>query len=632
MRLAYSYIRFSSPDQKKGDSKRRQWEATELFCQKNNLILEKSRQFYDEGKSGFRGKHRTEGALGRFLKLVEQGRVPVGSVLIVEAFDRLSREDTLTAFNLFTSLLKAGVDVVTLVDGQWFSKDTINQNIGQLFISLGAVWHAHNYSTVLAVRVGNAWAQKQKLAREECKPMTKACPGWLRMSADRKCYEIVPERDKIVKLIFWLALRGWGYGRIAKLLNRHRDKVPVWGVGRNKTQAWHYSYIQKILFNRAVLGEFIPGSAQGASQKPTPDAVIGYYPRIIEDATFLRVKNRGPGPRGPRRDNAVSLFPGRLFDGHHPDYAMWFRDHGGFTKAGSRSYVVSDYRRAAPTEPAFTWRYPELEGLILNYLADLDWSALTSARNVELRKMRVDLEIADAEVADLGRQLKRLVDLAKMTGDVAEIGREISELTARRLVLQDRATGIRQLILAKKDFTTEDMAKLIRQLAATRENVEDRKTLREIIRSQVTRIELFSRTPEHALKSPAEVELSGTFRRLSETRCVRLVFRNDAERWIIDSGEGSAWGVQFDGSALPPHVEMVRDRGGKMLLDMTTNVKLPPVKANELKARQQAASAPPTDNPEAKFAVGARKVLTAKPLRDSRKRTLKNVKTKANPI
>jgi hypothetical protein len=50
MRLAYSYIRFSSPEQKKGDSKRRQWEATELFCKQNDLILEKSRQFYDEGK------------------------------------------------------------------------------------------------------------------------------------------------------------------------------------------------------------------------------------------------------------------------------------------------------------------------------------------------------------------------------------------------------------------------------------------------------------------------------------------------------------------------------------------------------------------------------------------------------
>jgi hypothetical protein len=44
---------------------------------------------------GFRGKHRKAGALGVLLKLVEEGRVPVGSVLVVEAFDGPSREDTL---------------------------------------------------------------------------------------------------------------------------------------------------------------------------------------------------------------------------------------------------------------------------------------------------------------------------------------------------------------------------------------------------------------------------------------------------------------------------------------------------------------------------------------------------------
>ena len=149
-RLAYSYIRFSSPEQKNSDSRRRQWDACEAFCKENSLVLEKSRRFYDEGISGFRGKHRTEGALGKFLELVEKKRVPPGSILIVEAFDRLSREDVLTAFNMFTSLLKNGIDVVTLVDRQWYSKDTMNQNMGQLYMSVGALWSAHNYSSLLS--------------------------------------------------------------------------------------------------------------------------------------------------------------------------------------------------------------------------------------------------------------------------------------------------------------------------------------------------------------------------------------------------------------------------------------------------------------------------------------------------
>ena len=97
MRLAYSYIRFSTPEQKKGDSKRRQLDESDAFCQENNLVLEKSRKFYDEGRSAFKGTHLSEGRLGDFLKLIEAGRVPRGSVLIVEAFDRLNRQDTLKA-------------------------------------------------------------------------------------------------------------------------------------------------------------------------------------------------------------------------------------------------------------------------------------------------------------------------------------------------------------------------------------------------------------------------------------------------------------------------------------------------------------------------------------------------------
>jgi len=303
---------------------------------------------------------------------------------------------------------------------------------------------------------------------------------------------------------------------------------------------------------------------------------------------------------------------------------MWFRDHGGETKAGSRSYVASDYRRADPNEPVFAWRYPHLERLILNYLADLDWSALTSARNGELRKLRVELEVCDAEAADLGKQLRRLIDLAKTAGDVHEIGQEISELTARRRALQDRATGIRQQILAKKDFSVEESASLIRQLAEACDDTDSRKRLREIIRSQVTRIELFPRTPEPLLKRPDKTEPPAVFRQLSKARCLRFVFRNEAERWVIDGGEGNGWGVQFDGSHMPPRVVLIRDRGGKMLLDMTQNVKIAPVKTNEWKAKKQTELKTKTGNSKSRFAVGAPKVLTAQHLRDARKHTRKN--------
>jgi DNA invertase Pin-like site-specific DNA recombinase len=595
-RLAYSYVRFSSPEQKKSDSRRRQWDACEAFCKEHSLVLEKSRRFYDEGISGFRGKHRTEGALGKFLQLVEQKRVPPGSILIVEAFDRLSREDVLTAFNMFTSLLKNGIDVVTLVDRQWYSKDTINQNMGQLFISLGALWSAHNYSSLLSERVGKAWGQKQQLAREEKKPMTEVCPGWLRLLKDRTHYEVIPERAKIVRLIFWLTLRGWGRGRIANLFNRHRNKVPMWGANKNKAEAWHYSYFQKILLSRTVLGEFVPHTNRGAARIPLGDSIKDFYPRVIDEATFLRVQHRCQAPKGPRRDVALNLFQGLLYDGDNPRYSMWFRDHG---KKGKRketwAYVVSDQRRVYPDAPVFSWPYSELENLLLKYLADLDWSSLTSKRSAESLALKKEMESKEAMAAECGKQLHRLIEIAKTTGNLQELTKEIAELSARRNSLQADAKLLKQQVLAKSDFSPDEVAAQIKELAQNRENPDSRKHLREIMRGQIRRIELFRRLPARLAADMGKIKpgkMDVKTKTLLNARCVRVEFQNETERWIIELSHREIYGIRFDGATLPQlhRLEITRDEmGGVAIGDKEANssIRGNPAKREQNKKQKQ---------------------------------------------
>src|ERR1700758_3473375 len=50
---AYSYIRFSSPEQAKGDSLRRQTEAAEAYAKERGLSLDSSLTFRDLGISAF---------------------------------------------------------------------------------------------------------------------------------------------------------------------------------------------------------------------------------------------------------------------------------------------------------------------------------------------------------------------------------------------------------------------------------------------------------------------------------------------------------------------------------------------------------------------------------------------------
>ncbi|MBE1425301.1 DNA invertase Pin-like site-specific DNA recombinase [Desulfomicrobium macestii] len=113
---AYSYVRFSTPDQMKGDSFRRQAEASRRYADENGLELDESLTFHDLGVSAFRGRNIEDGALGSFLDAVDQDRVKPGSYLLVESLDRLSRQSAYRAFRQFSAILDKGVNIITLHD------------------------------------------------------------------------------------------------------------------------------------------------------------------------------------------------------------------------------------------------------------------------------------------------------------------------------------------------------------------------------------------------------------------------------------------------------------------------------------------------------------------------------------
>jgi DNA invertase Pin-like site-specific DNA recombinase len=89
---AYSYTRFSKPEQAKGDSSTRQALAAEQWAKERNVELDTELTFRDEGISAFDGLNVERGALGAFLKAVQTGEVPNGSWLLVESLDRISRQ------------------------------------------------------------------------------------------------------------------------------------------------------------------------------------------------------------------------------------------------------------------------------------------------------------------------------------------------------------------------------------------------------------------------------------------------------------------------------------------------------------------------------------------------------------
>jgi len=192
MSVAYSYLRISTPEQLRGDGIRRQLERTRAYAATRGLTLDESLR--DIGVSAYKGRNRQSGALAGFLRLVEQGKIPRGSSLIVESLDRLSREKPMQALAQFLALVNAGIEIVTLVDNRVYNAESLDDSGLMLFGSLTVMCRAHDESKTKSDRVGAAWKRKHDRAKE--KKVTARCPGWLRLSSSRDKFEIIPEKAK----------------------------------------------------------------------------------------------------------------------------------------------------------------------------------------------------------------------------------------------------------------------------------------------------------------------------------------------------------------------------------------------------------------------------------------------------
>ncbi|MGE8940660.1 recombinase family protein [Leptospira interrogans] len=292
---AYSYLRFSTPEQMRGDSLRRQTELAQQYAATHGLDLDQKLTFRDLGVSAFRGRNIGVGKLGIFLEAVEDGLVEQGSYLLVESLDRISRLTARRALRVLEEIVDAGVNVVTLVDGRVFTKENLDEDPVTLLMSILTFIRANEESATKARRLRAVWQQKRRTASD--KPMTSRAPAWLELRDGK--FVVLKDRAKVIRMIFDLALKGNGQHKIADILN---DKGIL--TFSPKTEAWGRSYVKKILENPAAVGTFIPHetehSEDGRKARKPLEPVQGYYPAVIDAERFERVQAmRAGGTRTP---------------------------------------------------------------------------------------------------------------------------------------------------------------------------------------------------------------------------------------------------------------------------------------------------------------------------------------------
>jgi DNA invertase Pin-like site-specific DNA recombinase len=429
---AFSYLRMSTDLQLKGDSRRRQLEASKAYAEEYGLELAGDAQLEDIGISAFKGANAREGALGQFLAAVKAGSVERGSYLLVESLDRLSREEILPAHTLFLSIVQAGINLVTLVDKRVYrAKST---NLVDMITSLVIMERAHEESKTKSMRVGAAWKKKRTKAAEG-QPMTARCPAWLRLSPDRRSYELMPERVEIVRQIFADSAAGLGMYSIATRLNK--AGVPAF-VGKN---GWHRSYLAKTLENRSVLGEFQPHVKVDGKRVPADKPIAAYFPAIISEELFFQAQHSrsqrkigGSGRKGPGYTN---LFTG-LARCAYCRSTISFENKGHGTRGGT--YLVCGNAQRGRGCDGTRWRYQDFEASFLAFVQELDLESIINANEDGEKRKRVEDELSAirGELSSVAELMEQTYAVLKAGGPPEFVASKLNELTAKQAELSKR--------------------------------------------------------------------------------------------------------------------------------------------------------------------------------------------------
>jgi DNA invertase Pin-like site-specific DNA recombinase len=245
---AYSYVRFSTPEQMQGDSFERQTRKAAEYASAHGLELDTRLTFRDLGVSGDHGANAKRGSLADFRFAVQHGDVAPGSYLLIESFDRLSRMDPWDALPIFQEIINADITIVTLQDNKEWSREAIRGNPLRILESLFVMMRAHEESATKSMRVASAYERKRERAAngDKSKPFTRMLPAWLRWDEAAKEIVLREDRAEIVRDIFAKTVEGWGQHKIANWLNQ--QSVPTSG----SADYWHRSYVKKMLTNPAV--------------------------------------------------------------------------------------------------------------------------------------------------------------------------------------------------------------------------------------------------------------------------------------------------------------------------------------------------------------------------------------------
>ncbi|MDB6026691.1 MAG: resolvase-like serine recombinase [Verrucomicrobiales bacterium] len=475
-KTCFSYIRFSSGKQAKGNSEDRQLEIAPKVARDKGWVLDESLNLADLSLSAFKEANLgPKGKLSGVLEGVKSGKIPRGTVMIIEALDRLTRAELDKAYDLFRDLLRAGLELYVEKGQRHYTRESLKNPI-DLLIAIVELNAANAFSALLSERVGKAWKKKREALAADGKRLTKKVPGWL----EGATLKPVPERVAIVKRIFKLYDDGIGISSIVKKLNG--EKIPTWGgIRLNKKGVWNPSYVSQVLHSRAVIGEFQPHITRNAptgtyyKRIKAGDPIKDYYPSIISPELFYGVQAKlGDNRKAPRTEKIGNLFSGLAYC--KCGQKMYLAD------SGARKYFMCWGKLKGLGCHAPSMRYEPIEAALSDYLENYpEWFVKRETPEEN------QTDTLRGKLAEVQSQIDNITKALMISVNEALVLKQ-ADLESEKKTIQEKIEHFHAKTVSGEgdEEQLEYFRKNIRKLSS---NLELRRRVQGWLRGNVTRID-----------------------------------------------------------------------------------------------------------------------------------------------
>jgi len=494
-KVAYSYIRFSNAKQARGDSLRRQLQWGRDLCAQRSWTLDERLKLQDLGVSAFRGQNAATGHLAAFRDAIKTGHVKPGAVLLVESLDRLSRQDIDEGWELFRSILKAGVEIYTREPERHYAASELT-NFGTRVEVQAYFLRAWNESHTKSMRGKEVWKARRAALEAnngngQPKPIHQVCPAWLRLSKDRQRFEVIPDAAKAVKLIYKWAGEGLGLNPITRRLNDAAAGVAP--IGRS--EVWTRSYVAKLLQDKSVIGEYQPHSMKDGKRMQHGEPISKYFPAVIEEKEWYRVRNavsqRGK-QLGPKGVGIANLFTSLIRDARDGQ-TMHLVYSGSSRENNTRVLVSYGVRHGLKGSVRMHFPYDAIEAAFLTTVRDLKAADIADDRPVhdheeEIASLQGKLDELERKLGVLQDRLVAEPGIDALMTALERLDKERKD-TAAKLEARKAEAAHQQPTTALKD--TQSLVQLLRKTKGKEAKIELRNRIKIRIRQLVSEMWMF---------------------------------------------------------------------------------------------------------------------------------------------